>query len=154
MRPQLLHCGRKLPVQSTYRILTHDYFSQLFLFLAKPCPHCQKSVVGIAGYDVWERPVYFDNAGNILYPDNAMTETTTGQVFATLNKKLTNRYLDLITNGQAQALPSLPVLNASTRGGMAGLSEFTIKAARRNSQNYILGIERIRHTAAVQKSGE
>jgi hypothetical protein len=146
MRKILLHCGLKLAVEKIYRVLNFQAYSQMFLLMAF-CPHCLKSVLGCAGYDVWDRPVYYLPSGDIWgEAKNSLEAPLPLRRIMQPSKRESARYLQLIADGQAQPVQRVATTETSarsTRGGMVGLSEYSRRAAAFAGRDYILRLGRI-----------
>jgi hypothetical protein len=140
MHRQLRHCGKKFPVQTVYSIRNYEQFSQLFLFVGGPCPHCQKTLIAHAGYDIWGHPVLFRAEGSPVFPadSSASPPGETGSRFEMAGKKTMQKYWKLIENGHAQKVEKLPKHYRHQKGGPAGVSQYSLYAARQQSQSYVL----------------
>jgi hypothetical protein len=138
MRRNLTHCGKKIPTLAVYSVRDFEPFSQLFLFAGGPCPQCGKIPIGHAGYDLWGHPMAFLANGAPIPSE----EKSSSPPIAMARKKASQRYLRLIENGTAQKLDSLPTTARPQRGGPAGVSEFSLRAAKAHQRTYVLKLTR------------
>lgn len=146
MRRQLRHCGQKMAAHSIYSVHNVGLFSQLLLFIGPPCPHCGKIPVGQAGLDIWGHPVLFLPNGS-TWPTEEGDETSPPSNVSRLGmapKRQAMRYLALIESGVARKIPAASVKAKAVRPGLAGLSEYSRRAAGRNGAFYTLRVERAR----------